>query len=83
MRTFPPSDIHRITNPTGEVVIQLHIYGTDVGRLGTNVRRVYELLAHDSMADVPVLDRPRRRRHLRMLPDVGYAARVLAHSEDS
>jgi len=39
----PPGDIHRITNPTGGTVIQLHVYGTDVGRLGTSVRRVYDL----------------------------------------
>ena len=39
----PPGDIHRITNPTGATVIQLHVYGTDVGRLGTSVRRVYDL----------------------------------------
>ncbi len=45
----PPGDIHRITNRAGATVIQLHVYGTDVGRLGTSVRRVY---------DVPVLGTP-------------------------
>jgi len=39
----PPGDIHRIINPTDASVIQLHVYGTDVGRLGTSVRRVYDL----------------------------------------
>jgi len=39
----PPGDIHRIINPTDATVIQLHVYGTDVGRLGTSVRRVYDL----------------------------------------
>lgn len=39
----PPGDIHRITNPTDATVIQLHVYGTDVRRLGTSVRRVYDL----------------------------------------
>jgi 3-mercaptopropionate dioxygenase len=39
----PPGDIHRIINTTDATVIQLHVYGTDVGRLGTSVRRVYDL----------------------------------------
>jgi len=39
----PPGDIHRITNPGDATVIQLHVYGTDVGRLGTSVRRTYDL----------------------------------------
>jgi 3-mercaptopropionate dioxygenase len=39
----PPGDIHRITNAGDQVVIQLHVYGTDVAMLGTSVRRVYEL----------------------------------------
>jgi 3-mercaptopropionate dioxygenase len=39
----PPGDIHRVTNPTDAIVIELHVYGTDVGRLGTSVRRVYDL----------------------------------------
>ncbi len=43
----PPGDIHRITNASNQTVVQLHVYGTDVARLGTSIRRVYEL---------PVLD---------------------------
>jgi predicted metal-dependent enzyme (double-stranded beta helix superfamily) len=39
----PPGDIHRITNPGGDVVIQLHVYGTDIARLGTSIRRIYDL----------------------------------------
>jgi len=39
----PPGDIHRITNASDQVVVQLHVYGTDVSRLGTSVRRVYDL----------------------------------------
>ena len=44
----PPGDIHRITNPTDATVIQLHVYGTDVGRLGTSVRRIYDLPLHST-----------------------------------
>jgi len=44
VRAFaPPGDIHRITNRADATVIQVHVYGTDVGRLGTSVRRIYDL----------------------------------------
>ena len=38
----PPSDIHRVHNTSDEVTITLHIYGTDVTRVGSSVRRYYE-----------------------------------------
>lgn len=37
----PPGDIHRILNNTTETAISLHIYGTDVTRVGTTARRYY------------------------------------------
>jgi predicted metal-dependent enzyme (double-stranded beta helix superfamily) len=37
----PPGDIHRILNNTTETAISLHIYGTDVTRVGTSARRLY------------------------------------------
>jgi 3-mercaptopropionate dioxygenase len=37
----PPGDIHRILNNTTETAISLHIYGTDVTRVGTSARRFY------------------------------------------
>jgi len=37
----PPGDIHRVRNATLDTAISLHIYGTDVGRLGSSIRRVY------------------------------------------
>jgi predicted metal-dependent enzyme (double-stranded beta helix superfamily) len=39
----PPGDIHRVHNPVEETTISLHIYGTDIGRIGSSVRRVYDL----------------------------------------
>jgi 3-mercaptopropionate dioxygenase len=39
----PPGDIHRVRNADAKTAISLHIYGTDVGRLGSSLRRVYEL----------------------------------------
>lgn len=38
----PPGDIHRVTNPHAEPAISLHVYGTDVSRIGSSVRRIYD-----------------------------------------
>jgi 3-mercaptopropionate dioxygenase len=37
----PPGDIHRIRNHTTETAISLHIYGTDITRIGSSARRYY------------------------------------------
>jgi predicted metal-dependent enzyme (double-stranded beta helix superfamily) len=37
----PPGDIHRIRNDVSETAITLHIYGTDITRVGTSARRYY------------------------------------------
>lgn len=39
----PPGDIHRVRNCGGDVAISLHIYGADITRLGSSVRRTYHL----------------------------------------
>ncbi len=39
----PPGDIHRVSNLGAEVAISLHVYGADIDRLGTSVRRSYDL----------------------------------------
>ncbi len=39
----PPGDIHRVRNRGTEVAISLHVYGADISRLGSSVRRVYDL----------------------------------------
>ena len=39
----PPGDIHRVRNIGDSVAISLHIYGADITRLGTSVRRSYDL----------------------------------------
>ena len=41
----PPGDIHRVHNTSDEVTITLHVYGTDVSRVGSSVRRYYDLPA--------------------------------------
>lgn len=38
----PPGDIHRVHNTGGETAISIHVYGTDVSRIGSSVRRYYE-----------------------------------------
>jgi predicted metal-dependent enzyme (double-stranded beta helix superfamily) len=37
----PPGDIHRVRNHGDGVAISLHIYGADISRLGSSVRRIY------------------------------------------
>ncbi|MFB4278803.1 MULTISPECIES: cysteine dioxygenase family protein [unclassified Nonomuraea] len=39
----PPGDIHKVRNTSAEVGVSLHVYGADVARLGSSVRRVYDL----------------------------------------
>lgn len=37
----PPGDIHRIRNVGDESAISLHVYGTDITRVGSSARRFY------------------------------------------
>ena len=39
----PPGDIHLVRNDGATTAVSLHVYGTDVSRLGSSVRRVYDL----------------------------------------
>ena len=39
----PPGDIHRVRNRGAGPAVSVHIYGADIARLGTSVRRVYDL----------------------------------------
>jgi 3-mercaptopropionate dioxygenase len=38
----PPGDIHRVHNTSGETAISIHVYGTDVTRVGSSARRYYD-----------------------------------------
>ena len=38
----PPGDIHRVHNTTDATAISIHIYGTDVTRIGSSARRYYD-----------------------------------------
>jgi predicted metal-dependent enzyme (double-stranded beta helix superfamily) len=39
----PPGDIHRVTNSGDTVAVSMHVYGTDITRVASSVRRVYDL----------------------------------------
>jgi predicted metal-dependent enzyme (double-stranded beta helix superfamily) len=38
----PPGDIHRVHNTTDRTAISIHVYGTDVTRVGSSARRYYD-----------------------------------------
>jgi len=38
----PPGDIHRVHNTSDRTAISIHIYGTDVTRIGSSARRYYD-----------------------------------------
>jgi predicted metal-dependent enzyme (double-stranded beta helix superfamily) len=38
----PPGDIHRVHNIGTETAISIHVYGTDVTRIGSSARRYYD-----------------------------------------
>ena len=38
----PPGDIHRVHNTTDTTAISIHVYGTDVTRIGSSARRYYD-----------------------------------------
>lgn len=40
---LPPGDIHRVTNTSADLSISLHVYGLDVARRGSSIRRRYDL----------------------------------------
>jgi 3-mercaptopropionate dioxygenase len=39
----PPGDIHQVRNIGAGVAVSMHVYGTDITRVGSSVRRVYDL----------------------------------------
>lgn len=39
----PPGDIHKVANQGAGLAISLHIYGADIGKLGSSIRRRYDL----------------------------------------
>ncbi|HUN34183.1 MAG TPA: cysteine dioxygenase family protein [Trebonia sp.] len=37
----PPGDIHRVSNVGAGTAVSMHVYGTDISRVGSSVRREY------------------------------------------
>jgi predicted metal-dependent enzyme (double-stranded beta helix superfamily) len=37
----PPGDIHRVTNSGAGPAVSMHVYGTDISRVGSSIRREY------------------------------------------
>jgi len=37
----PPGDIHRVTNAGAGTAVSMHVYGTDISRVGSSIRREY------------------------------------------
>jgi predicted metal-dependent enzyme (double-stranded beta helix superfamily) len=47
----PPGDIHRVRNHGDGIAISVHVYGADITRLGSSIRRVYDLPVVGSTPD--------------------------------
>jgi predicted metal-dependent enzyme (double-stranded beta helix superfamily) len=43
----PPGDVHLVVNPGPGTAISLHIYGADVRKLGSSIRRRYDQPVHE------------------------------------
>jgi 3-mercaptopropionate dioxygenase len=41
----PPGDIHRVRNDGTGVAVSMHVYGTDISRVGSSIRREYAVLS--------------------------------------
>jgi predicted metal-dependent enzyme (double-stranded beta helix superfamily) len=39
----PPGDIHRVRNSGAGTAVSMHVYGTDISRVGSSIRREYVL----------------------------------------
>ena len=39
----PPGDIHKVANQDRDLTISIHVYGADIGKLGSSIRRRYDL----------------------------------------
>lgn len=39
----PPGDIHRVRNIGSSIAVSMHVYGTDISRVGSSIRREYTI----------------------------------------
>ncbi|MGW1782387.1 hypothetical protein ACWCQQ_25100 [Streptomyces sp. NPDC002143] len=57
----PPGDIHEVRSATDGLTVSLHVYGADIGALGTSIRRRYDLPVRSPRAALGRAQRPARR----------------------
>ena len=53
----PPGDIHHVENGGCELAVSLHIYGADIRKLGSSIRRRYQMEVRkpaDDLVQIPV-----------------------------
>lgn len=58
----PPGDIHEVRGVGEDVTVSLHVYGADIARLGTSIRRRYDLPVRATPRPVPAEARRAARR---------------------
>jgi len=46
----PPGDIHRVKNSCDGVTVSIHVYGADVGALGSSILRRYDLAVRPGLS---------------------------------
>ena len=56
----PPGDIHEVRSATDGLTVSLHVYGADVGRLGTSIRHRYDLPVRPPHAALGAVQRSAR-----------------------
>jgi len=74
----PPGDIHRVRNTGAGTAVSMHVYGTDISRVGSSVRREYAVLSPARPHQNPPKHTEARPRaplaggllHVRLLPSV-------------
>jgi predicted metal-dependent enzyme (double-stranded beta helix superfamily) len=57
----PPGDIHLVSNTGRSAVVSVHVYGADISRLGTSVRRRYHCPVRDARAQETYMSERRLR----------------------
>jgi predicted metal-dependent enzyme (double-stranded beta helix superfamily) len=49
----PPGDIHRVRNTGTGTAVSMHVYGTDISRVGASIRREYAVLSGSGPSPLP------------------------------
>lgn len=49
----PPGDIHRVRNTGTGTAVSMHVYGTDISRVGASIRREYAVLSGSGAPPLP------------------------------